>query len=518
MDAYVQLALVEKARRVFSTNAETFLSFPVLAPLSMSADALAAIAAPKSVQDLLVAADFARLVNFVPRDTVATLDGGRTLWEIYADVLARAVVAAGVADPVAEDRRKEALDTLYTTGADGMRQESAAFRTYRQFRDAWFTAQEDFRAKKLTGETSDDPAVRQQWSDQGPRLRAHLADLESDWRNIGFRDEVEAALAVLEAASAANPIGRWREWQSAFNPDLDLITAESGRFAPTGYSPVNLDSDEAWSRFEISMSEIQTLVADAPEELRRALQDDPDRVEKVSFDYRSVTVTRPWFFEAALTSRIWQMPAGEAELSDGAAPPEGQCPAFVAALVLMRRLEVQRPSGTTTGGAVTFDLPLHYLTQRVVPAPDEQIKRWRELTHIMPKFDRKEITDVAHVDEIKKFDVLREREFSTTVVGPRVNREPLLLDREALDARVALPGSVRLQGFRRRPGAVEVLGVRDGIRVWDRFPEGEASGPVGPIEVYQPPAAGPASTDVTVLAFICKRLPKTPDPLPDLNW
>jgi hypothetical protein len=39
----------------------------------------------------------------------------------------------------------------------------------------------------------------------------------------------------------------------------------------------------------------------------------------------------------------------------------------------------------------------------------------------------------------------------------------------------------------------------------------------------EPPAPQPApqpstTSDITVLAFICKRLPKTPDPLPDIQW
>ena len=34
MDAYVQLALIEKAKRVFSDDARVMLSFPLLAPLT----------------------------------------------------------------------------------------------------------------------------------------------------------------------------------------------------------------------------------------------------------------------------------------------------------------------------------------------------------------------------------------------------------------------------------------------------------------------------------------------------
>ena len=167
MDAYVQLALVEKARRVFSVGADTFLCFPVLAPLTMTADALAAVASPRTATDVAAAADFARMVNFVPRDTVATIDGGRTLWEIYGDVLSQAQVGAGVDDAGAKQRYDTAVAALYQDGADGLRQETEAYRSYRQYRDGWIAAQEDYRSKRLTAQTSDDAAVQWRWTEQG---------------------------------------------------------------------------------------------------------------------------------------------------------------------------------------------------------------------------------------------------------------------------------------------------------------------------------------------------------------
>ena len=272
----------------------------------MTADALAAVASPRTATDVAAAADFARMVNFVPRDTVATIDGGRTLWEIYGDVLSQAQVGAGVDDAGAKQRYDTAVAALYQDGADGLRQETEAYRSYRQYRDGWIAAQEDYRSKRLTAQTSDDAAVQWQWTEQEPVLREHITAAESDWRTLGHRDEIEAALAIVELVSSANPLVRWHDWRAAFNPDIDLLTdTAGGRFAPTGYSPVNLKDSTSWSRFELSSPEVQALVSEAPEELQRALHDDPDPVTKVAFDYRSVALTRPWFSEAALTSRIW---------------------------------------------------------------------------------------------------------------------------------------------------------------------------------------------------------------------
>src|SRR5262245_19885989 len=93
MDAFVQLALIEKSKRVFAADASTFLSFPLLSPLTFTAESLGALATPQTKADYTRAADFARQVNFLPRDIVASLDGDRYLWDVYRDVMARADVA-----------------------------------------------------------------------------------------------------------------------------------------------------------------------------------------------------------------------------------------------------------------------------------------------------------------------------------------------------------------------------------------------------------------------------------------
>src|SRR5262245_11077210 len=92
MDVFVQLALIEKTKRVFAADASVMLSFPLLAPIHFSEAGLAALLSPQTTQDFAVAADFARAVNFLPRDMVASATE-RTLWDVFGDVLDRAEVA-----------------------------------------------------------------------------------------------------------------------------------------------------------------------------------------------------------------------------------------------------------------------------------------------------------------------------------------------------------------------------------------------------------------------------------------
>lgn len=496
----MQLALVEKARRVFSTGADTFLSIPTFTTLTMSPAALAAVAAPTTTPDYAAASDFARLVNFIPRDLVATIDSGRTLWEIYGEVLEHAQVGSGITDPVAEQRFRDAAKVLWADDPDGVQHESEAYRAYRQYRDAWIVANEDYHAKRMTAEASEDSAVRQQWHSLEPVLRAHLASIEADWFALGQRARVEAALEVLNSVSAGNPVLRWENWRAGFNPDLDLVTGPGGPFAPTGYSPVNLD-DAAWSRFELSAAEIAQLTAEAPEELQQALHDDPAPVSTVAFDYRSVALTRPWFAPAALTSRIWRLPEGEPPLSDGKIPPDGQCPAYVSAIVLMRRLEVHHPPspgsggpGTVTHDPLIFKLPLRYLTKRPLPFPDPvEAGKWRQRTRELRQLELSERTVIPSAGMVNAFKSLAIHTFRTTESTPLLRSELLR------HSNVSRTGALA-HHFHLADDPVSVVLPGD------------------PPPAPPDPPAEPPNSDVTILAFICKRLPKTPDPLPTIQW
>lgn len=367
MDANVQVALIEKAKRIFAIDDGLFLSFPVLTPVAYQPATLAALLTPNSASDYAAAADFARIVNFVPLDQVANLAGGPALWDIYGEVLAHAEVATGRNDPVAHARSAEAQALLYHVNADGTRHESSAYLAYRTYRDAWFAAQQNYNAQRITSELSADPAQQKHWHDVlEVQLRSVVDQALADWQTLGRRSDIEAALAS-EITDAANDAGaRWAQWQASFNPDIDLLTAGDARYAPTGYSPADLAAAGSWLSTSMSAAEIDALVASAPAELR---VDTSGTVEQLSFEYRSVSVTRPWFDPAALTSRIWRSSDPGQVLSDGASPAQGRLPAYVVALVLIRHVAVKRKAQLAVAdGPLRFTLAATALSRRRMAA------------------------------------------------------------------------------------------------------------------------------------------------------
>ena len=179
MDAFAQLALMAKAKLVFESES-TFLSFPALSPLSYPPDRLKfGTAGEFTPQDLADQSEFSRITNQIPRGTLAPVEEGEYLWNIYQEVLETAQLSAGALSTEEQDRYDGAMAFLYTQSAEGLRQPSAALTVYAQYRDAHIKAQEEYKNCQFTAESSDDPAVQAQWRDvDEPRLRQEVQRLE----------------------------------------------------------------------------------------------------------------------------------------------------------------------------------------------------------------------------------------------------------------------------------------------------------------------------------------------------
>lgn len=507
MDAYVQVALMEKVKRTFALDDQSFLSFPVITPVSFQPASLAALLAPSSTADYAIAADFARVVNFIPRDGVAVPDQTSYLWDIYGDVLAHAQPASGVDDPAVEAHQAAAEAVLYEISTDGSRSETQEYVDYRRYRDAWFTAQENYNAQRITAEATSDQAARKQWDDvYEPQLRTVIDQALSDWQTLGHRAEIERALAEVAAAAANNPAARWSEWRASFNPDIDLLTDIGSQYAPTGFSPTDINSDSNWLHTAMDSDEIAKLVSGAPPGLHVEATGDAERIE---WEYRAVSIMRPWFNPAVLTSRIWRDGPGQEPLSDGGDPPQGRLPAYVTALILLRHLKVQTKNAepATPSGPFKFTLDAKFLTKRKLLITPQTMMRVRDPAVVAAASSPSSPRAVA----ARGFKQLRRHSFVA------IERQTPALSRTMIRANAIgdLQRSAAISGHRLPPGASILRREHiDLPRPLGRPGPGGSAHPVAP----STPAPHPADETVSVLAFICNRLPKAPDPLATLSW
>lgn len=496
MDAFVQLALIEKAKRVFAVEPDVDLCFPLLSPLTFTAAELAALAMPAKPADYAAAADFARVVNFLPRGLVANASE-QMLWDIYRNVLDRADVASKSQGDPADPG---ATSILYETRPDGSLVESDALKRYRQYRDAWFVAREDYGSHKVSGELSDDPAVLQHWVEvEEPELRAMIDAAAADWETLGQRSRIELALKAERADALNAPTARWLEWRDEFNPDIDMITDAGGsQYAPTGLSPRNFAEQDEWLSFDLSAAEMQSLVGAAPDALKVVLGGyTGGQIQRVSFEYRSAALVRPWFHPEALTSRIWRSTDPDLVLSDGADPPGGACPSYPAACVFVRNVTV------TEKGAVT-PRPFQDLKFTIDPQWFGQ-SNLRLDPQILKRFERRQVgapepaSPLPIVKSPRLFRNLVSDSF--TIAAPSPARAAAIRTMKRRTTLQSKPFARNTAILAQHKDIVLLPGV---------FSPGKPPSPE--------PAPEPKRDELSILAFICKRLPKTPDPAPEIEW
>lgn len=226
--------------------------------------------------------------------------------------------------------------------------------------------------------------------------------------------------------------------------------------------------------------------------LNPASSQNSSEIESVSFEYRSVALVRPWFRPEALVSRIWRSSHPELMLSDGADPARGRCPAYASACVFVRNISVVEKSVKSTQSEISRDLRFtldpRRLTQRNLSLDSDQLTRitnWRNIgtgvTGRRPEFH-----------SLKASGALEGKSF-TAVAAPsfRLNTAKHVTRVSTVPPRPYVATSVN-------------------ANLWSS-PEQLTTPP-------QPPTMSINSDEMSILAFICKRLPKTPDPAPELHW
>ena len=493
MDALAQLAIMTKAKLVFE-NPDTFLSFPALSPLGYTPDQLTFLPAP---HDMVVFSDFSELTNALPQAGIFQPSLDNLLWNVYLNVLRNAQLAQGTLTDEQNTELEQAEAYLYTQGADGLPTPSAAVLAYNQYQQAYIRATQNYKAQQLTAAASSGPTALAQWQDTDePALRAEVDAAESDWENKGFKGGVEQARQVEQRCTALSPSLQWKSWVSQCNPDIDFLTDANNRvFAPTVFSPYDILDNDNWPSFTMSGPEIQQLATQAPVELANAVGTvtPNSTVDTLSFEFCSVALSRPWFHPEVFAARFWRFADPSMQLSDGNVPPQGQWPAYISALVFARNIVATMH---TTGGGVEKQpilvfppIGLHATAHFVQPAPGPPQPlifhppgpQPMHPTAVMPA------AVMMHTAPVVSVPVKPAAPAAILPIHPQVMMR------------------LNVSAFRTQPSA---------------------AGPAAPSLSSGATAATPTTVaqpstgagQVSILAFVCKRLSKSPNPDPSLDW
>lgn len=513
MDSAVQLALMSKAKKVFGAD-DTFLSFPV-SPLphtkrqldffaQQDADALR-----QSQQNLQA---FSTLVNLIPSDEAWLPTETRFLWDVYEQVLKEANFASSARTPEEEAAYQQALAYLRVAGEGGASEDSAPVKAYRQHKDAFLLAQQKYLAAKSTAECATDPAEGQRWRDvDEPAQRAELDALQAKWIIAGHKNEVEAAQSKVVSLGARSPIQTWTEWNSRFNRDIDSLTGASDKSTvfPSLFSPSNALEEGAWKPFKLSEQEVKVLLNEVPAELRARFAADSaaSSVKSLTFEFSSAAILRPWFASEALRARYWRFADVNRIISDGGTPPKGTCPAYVTAIVFARRVTVEEKqpdpgqSGTKPFDGFRFDVAVRDQARVTGIMQEEKALRTAQSLVLRTVNATSPTMNLMHAEAL-----------SPRTANMRVANFAMMRS-SAVNSAVAR--SVTAQEISVRP-------LRDlsGVAV-TRLPQEPVHGTATAVPSPSPPQSPQSTTPddaIYILAFICKALPKSPDPDLTLQW
>jgi hypothetical protein len=505
MDSVMQLALMSKAKKVFGAN-DTFLSFPVspLPHTKRQLDFFAqqdADAVRESTRNLQA---FSTLVNLIPSDEAWLPTETRFLWDVYGEMLKDADFASSTRTPEEEAAYQQARGYLGGTPEGGAREDSAPVKAYRQYKDAYLLAQQNYLAAKGTAECAIDPAEQKRWQEDEPAWRAELDALRAKWIIEGHKNEVEAAQSKVVSLGARSPHQTWEEWNSRFNPDLDTQTgaADNFTFFPSLFSPSNALDEGAWKPFKLTQEEVTVLLNEVPAELRARFGADSvsSSVKSVTFEFSSAAILRPWFVSEAFRTRFWRFADPSRIISDGGIPPKGTCPAYVTAIVFARRVAIEEQQAAPIPGAKSFD------GFRFTMAVRDQ----ERLARLSPEVLTPTQPRIVNLDAPTINVGAAAEAMSPRTADLRMTKPPLM---RAVDMTATVARPVTAQGETRHPLRLNAVAVT-------RLPQYSVLGTTLSAATSPPEMSPPTTPDdaIYILAFICKALPKTPDPDLTLQW
>lgn len=488
MDATAQLALMTKAKVVFEQPG-MFLSFPALTPISFSPSVLdfgKALADPKVSAALL---EFSRLANQCPGGVIFHGDSDQYLWDHYDQWLSTMDLAQ---DGLSADQGAayaEATALLRALDANGLSVDSPALAIYKQCRDQYLAAEQTYKSAQIAASVTQDTTAKAKWqSTDEPRLRQAVAASMADWSEKGKKATIEAAQAEVSAYEARLPRKAWMAWRSAYNPDLDLFTdaASNASCGPSGFAPADIIAG-TWPTFTLTADEIHGLAAQAPKELQAIFgETGTSAIASLSFEFRSAAVVRTWFNAASFDSRFWKFDGGLPDLSDGNTPPKGAWPAYVTAVVFARNIRV-----TTVGAPQSPPQPIHTIPPAVFRP---EVLRMLQTQKPMPTMQPRMMM------------------MARPVMGAPAVARAVTISPAALHPAIAVSGAPS--------PALRTAMVNPALRL------NAAVYRTSPVVQAPPAVAPPASTasaqqpddQVSILAFICRSLPRVPNPDPALHW
>lgn len=378
-------------------------------------------------------------------------------------------------------------------------------------------AEQEFMEARSTGEAAEDELEKKHWREvDEPAFRAKLKDLDNQWILEGYKNEVNIARSQYQNLGAKSPTTTWDEWKGCFNQDLDSETNAQDNFTvfPSSFTPSNALEEGSWNPFALSEAEIKTLVNEAPAELRKrfSVEGTVSTKKSVTLEFSSAAIKRSWFDSEIFRARFWRLSDSTKVFSDGGTPPSGDCPAYVTAIVFARKVVVEEKQThpTASNPKMPVDLRFNYALKnqnsinRINPAVLQAVQpQLLKKTSIQPQ----PMTAKPVQPLMMKSRPQAMASFKSTAI--RVPTQPtrgnVLLKPAVMTPMVARPAYSR-----------SMVNLKSSA--YTRLPTTPVRRPLPRPATPPSPTNQVPDKNIYILAFICKPLPKCPDPDMTLQW
>ena len=497
LDSNIALALMAKADLVFGGPGK-LLSFP-LGAASYTEQQLTFFPdqpSGESARATLVAlADFSAFTSYLPSGRLWQRTDRSSLAHLYRRVLEQSEVARIAERPEDVEQLHTARAVLVQAGPDGREIDTPAYAAYREYRDRFLLALQNYNAAKGSGEIGATAEEAAEWAHNEPLLQAARDQADSDWTVLGRRVDIDDAIARITTLTRRTPASTWSRWELLSRVGVGSMNDLTGALLwPTYINPANAAS-VGWMSMSLTGGEIRQLQQNAPPELRERLAAGASAltVERLDFEFSSAQLHRPWFDGSLFASRFWR-PRTDPDLvvSSGGPPFEGACPLYASGVVFFRRIKA-----TVKGPATSVQTALRQLST--------------EQLHLgLFRFDQRSLRVIDRPQDVAVAPVR---------VIPREIREERLERFNRADAVLAAPAAPAAAPFVGRELAIGnrlVFRKPVGIRIVNPTPVHVDPRPVQP----RPPTTSVIQTgdEIFVLALICSIVPTSPDPDPTLVW
>lgn len=535
--AAASLALAVKLKMIFKEMFEKedkYLAFPNLAGLGFSYSYLEFMKDPSrtslSAQEQLnFMADFSRQLNFIPEDKLAYVpDSSRFLWDEVRKILTDSIFAESALTPDEERQLTEAMDFLtddqIDTEGNRIPVNSPQVSRYYEYKTIAEEAERIYLDEKLSVKFAEGPDAQQlkeKWDAyREKQLKEAWDKAEEDWINLGFKRQVEEYSALKNSLELRKYLNIYRQGylnELAISEIFDLNGRGIG-FYTTFFSPSDaFDKQIPWTSITLTKSEIVGLVKEAPPELKNifgADQGDVD-IEAISFEYNNIVILRPWFKPEFFKSRYWKLP-DDRVISNGQVPRDGILPAFITSMIVARNVRITRRKEVAQQPVV---LPLvskvpiqnYQVIEKPEPAPIPVVERFDTKRMVLARstlaerssFTRVSAASATPVAAISRGSIRVPKRLATDTFEPVADdkiKEGYLQIRPFYKA-------AKYEGTTiKTPHRYDLIfaNLKDDLRL-----QPENSQLVTETINFD---------GVSVLALVCKRIPKSPDPDASLQW